>query len=215
MRDAANVANVATLTPMLMGFIFYPPSPRNACGMDPSIVKSLPKFVRPVGVFVNEDEATICNTADSYGIGIVQLHGTESPELCASLREKGYRVIKSIPVSDDINWDDYRSYVGNVDLFICDTRCDTCGGSGRKFNWDVLKEYPLGVPYLLSGGIGPDDVDNVVEAMFPDMMGIDINSRFESAPGTKDLKKLIKFILALRKFNENDQIAKPFWEKKQ
>lgn len=214
MRDADNVAHVAALTPMLMGFIFYEKSPRNAIGMDPDTIKLLPAFVKPVAVFVNADQEYILHTTATYGIDIVQLHGTESPDLCASLQQQGLTVIKSIPVSDDIDWALYAPYRDCVDLFICDTRCESGGGSGRKFNWDVLRNYPLGVPYLLSGGIGPDDVDNVVNAMFPDMMGIDINSRFESEPGVKDLRLLIKFIIALRKFNENDQIAKPFWKKR-
>lgn len=214
MRDADNVHHVAALTPMLMGFIFYEKSPRNALGIDPNIVKSLPSFVNPVGVFVNASITEIQNTTSKYGINIVQLHGMESPEFCAELRSQGLTVIKSIPVDDDINWDDYAPYQQCVDMFICDTRCESEGGSGRKFNWEVMQKYPLGIPYLLSGGIGPDDVDNIIDAMLPDMRGIDINSRFETEPGVKDLRKLIKFILALRKFNENDQTAKPFWEKK-
>lgn len=69
------------------------------------------------------------------------------------------------------------------------------------------------MPYLLSGGIGPGDIDTVVAAMRPGMAGIDINSRFEVAPGVKNLRALIQFILSLRSFNEYESDNTPFWEK--
>ncbi|MDE7155455.1 MAG: hypothetical protein K2N79_04130, partial [Muribaculaceae bacterium] len=84
---------------------------------------------------------------------------------------------------------------------------------GQKFSWDLLENYDLDVPYLLSGGISPDDAEAVVGAMRPGMAGIDINSRFEDSPGHKDLGKLIKFILKLRSYNEYEPTKVPFWEK--
>ena len=100
-----------------------------------------------------------------------------------------------------------------ADLFLIDTQCPTAGGSGQHFNWQVLQAYKGHTPFLLSGGIGPDDIEAVKQAMRPGLAGIDLNSRFEPSPGHKDVAKLSNFILQLRKLNENEPIDRPFWEK--
>lgn len=204
MKDPANIRNVASLHPMLMGFIFHHPSPRDASGLDPEVVKSLPEYIRPVGVFVNRTDDEIIFTASRYGITRVQLHGSESPRQCARLRALGYKVLKAISIGDEVDWEEYRPYEGCVDLFVLDKKTPAHGGSGEKFDWSLLDGYPLGVRYLLGGGIGPDDVDAIVAAMRPGLAGIDINSCFETSPGVKDLRKLVKFILSLRIYNENE-----------
>lgn len=213
MRDPENIAEVAALSPMLMGFIFYDRSPRCARGLDPEVVKRLPEFIRPVALTVNASYEEITAICREYGFRIVQLHGDESPGLCRRLHHDGLVVFKAIAVSDDIDWDSVAAYEGAVDLFVFDRKTPARGGSGEKFSWQLLDSYPLTTPYLLSGGIGPDDIPAIVEAMRPGMAGIDINSRFESAPGVKDLPRLINFILNLRKFNEHEPSATPFWEK--
>lgn len=214
MRDPENVADVSVLAPMLMGFIFHEGSPRNAVGMAPEVIGALPGYVRPVCVTVNKENGYILDLCDRYGFKIVQLHGDESPEQCRSLREHGLTVFKACGLGDStVDWEDIRRYDGVVDLFLFDTKTDSYGGSGKKFSWDVLSGYPLTTPYLLSGGIGPGDVDAIVEAMRPGMVGIDINSQFESSPGIKSINKLINFIVTLRKFNEHEPDSIPFWEK--
>lgn len=212
--NPSNIESVAVLTPMLMGFIFYRRSPRSAWDLDPGVVRNLPDYIRPVGVFVNESEESILEVCDRYGFKIVQLHGDESPEACRRLRDRGLVVIKAIGVDDDLQWQSLAPYEGAVDLFLFDTRTKARGGSGKKFRWQHLDDYSLSVPYMLSGGIGPDDIDRIVAAMRPGMIGIDINSRFETAPGIKDVAMLTRFIVSLRKFNEDESIAVPFWEKR-
>lgn len=204
MREPSNIRDVASLHPMLMGFIFHPASPRDASDLDPAVVKSLPEFIKPVGVFVDRPVGEVAATARRYGIGRVQLHGSESPEECSRLRGLGFKVYKAIAVGDDIDWPLLRRYEGAVDLFVFDKKTPAGGGSGEKFDWSLLDGYGLGVPYLLGGGIGPGDVAAIVGAMRPGMAGIDINSRFESAPGVKDLQRLVKFILSLRIYNEDE-----------
>lgn len=204
MKERANIMDVAALHPMLMGFIFHKSSPRDASGLDPEVVKTLPEYIRPVGVFVDRTDDEIVSIAERYGITRLQLHGTEPPEQCARLRSKGYKVLKAIGVDNDVNWNDYRPYEGCVDLFVLDKKTPARGGSGEKFDWGLLEDYPLGVQYLLGGGIGPDDVEAIVAAMRPGLAGIDINSRFETSAGVKDLHKLVKFILSLRIYNENE-----------
>ncbi len=213
MKDPDNIRAVAQLTPMLMGFIFYEKTPRSAIGLDPEVIKALPHFVRPVAVFVNADREYIQSVIDRYGFKIIQLHGNESPSECRYWRDNGITVFKAIQVADENDVARTKLYEGAVDAFLFDTRSDKAGGSGQQFDWKLLESYNGSVPYLLSGGIGAGDVDAIVDAMRPGMAGIDINSRFESEPGIKDLQLLIGFILSLRRYNEDEQIAKPFWEK--
>lgn len=213
MKDADNIKSVSLLTPMLMGFIFYDKTPRNASGLDTEIVKGLPDYVRPVAVFVNASRDYIDNIITLYGFNIIQLHGCETPEECRYWKDRGMTVFKALPVGNLEDIAHAREYEGSVDAFLFDTRSDKAGGSGKHFDWSLLDDYNIDVPYLLSGGIGPDDVDAIVAAMRPGMAGIDINSRFEISPGVKDQGLLTNFILSLRGYNEDEQIAKPFWEK--
>ncbi len=216
MRDPDNINRVSCLTPMLMGFIFYQPSPRNALGLDPLVIKSLPPYVRPVGVFVNATTMEIIDTTTRYGINVVQLHGEESPEFCRDLRHKGLVVIKAIkiPVGADQSFLTlHEPYRGNVEMLLFDNSGNAPGGNGHKFDWSILDSYTLGIPYMLSGGIGYDDIETIRKAMRPGLAGIDLNSRFEVSPGNKDVTKISNFILQLRKLNEYEPIDRPFWEK--
>lgn len=215
MREPDNIRAVASLTPMLMGFIFYDKSPRYAGGLDPQVVAELPSFVRPVALFVNADIEEVEETARRYGIKVVQLHGEESPSYCRELKEKGFVVLKAMPISDSASIEALERYEGSVDGFVLDSKSEGKGGSGKKFDWNILEAYNGRTPYLLGGGIGPDDVEQIVGAMRPGMAGIDINSRFESACAIKDISLLTRFILSLRKYNEDNSPATPFWEKAQ
>ena len=216
MCEPDNIAQVACLTPMLMGFIFWEGSPRNAIGISRDVFDNLPPYVRSVGVFVNAPLEEIIETSSRYGIRVVQLHGEESPQFCKELRDKGYAVIKAVKVPAGANkfflslLEPYREC---VDMLLFDTSGSNPGGNGSKFDRAVLDDYTLGIPYMLSGGIGPDDVETVKAAMKPGLAGIDLNSRFETAPGHKDVTRLANFILQLRKLNENEPIDRPFWEK--
>ena len=209
-----NIRDVAVLSPMLMGFIFYEKSPRNAIGIDPEIIKGLPHFVRPVAVFVNAQIDSIEAICSSYGIGIIQLHGNETPQQCKELASKGYRIIKAVSVTCRDDFSKLKEYEdAGITMFLFDTPSPQYGGTGKKFDWALLKDYPLTTPYLLSGGIGEEDTDAIISAMDDYMAGIDVNSRFETAPGYKDIKKLTHFIISLRQLNEHEPTGIPFWEK--
>lgn len=169
--------------------------------------------MRPVGVFVNSEEHEVIEICRRYGIKIVQLHGEESPAMCGSLRRQGFTVFKAVGIATAADFSMLSEYEGCVDMFLFDTKSPQHGGTGCQFDHSLLEKYSLDVPYLLSGGIGPGDVDTVVAAMRPGMAGIDINSRFEIAPGVKNLRALIQFILSLRSFNEYESDNTPFWEK--
>ena len=191
-----NIHTIARQHPDMMGFIFYAPSPRNACALMPSEVNKLPREIKRVGVFVDAPVDHILHTASRYGLDIIQLHGKETPESCRALRHAGLGVIKAIGIYPDVDWDALKTYEGAVDMFVFDTLTAIHGGSGRKFDWKLLGNYNLSIPYLLSGGIGPDDADAVNEAysQLPLMAGVDINSRFETAPGEKNPALVADFI---------------------
>ena len=214
MADPKNIESVARLTPMLMGFIFYEKSPRYAGNLPVESVKSLPDYIYPVGLFVDSDIDHIINICDKYGIRIVQLHGDESPALCGEPKARGFTVMKAFGIDSETDWSEIEPYEEVTDLYVFDTKTSSKGGSGMKFDWSLLDNYPLSNPYLISGGIGPDDIDAIIKAMNPKMAGVDINRLSYIAPGIKDIKKLTHFILSLRKYNEDESFTIPFWTKK-
>ena len=233
MRDADNIREVSALGVDMIGFIFYPKSPRyvqmisSRAGIIPDYseerIKNMAKSresqvndetdekdfsKRParVGVFVDDMPQNIVTRVYNYNLDYIQLHGHEPRETCENLRatidpdiRKDIKIIKAISVStaDDIK--KYKEYVGAVDLFLFDTKCKTVGGSGEQFDWQVLEQYDGDVPFLLSGGIGPDDAERVKAFHHPKCIGIDLNSKFEIEPALKDVEKLKEFLGKVKK----------------
>lgn len=191
MREADNIRKVEALGIDLMGFIFWEKSSRYVSERP----KYLPINCKRVGVFVDEDIETVKRIADEYALDYIQLHGHESSDYCTQLQR--LHLIKAISVSgcDDIAT--YKRYEGLVDYFLFDTKCPSVGGSGQQFDWSVLSAYDGRTPFLLSGGIGPDDAERVKAFQHPKCIGIDLNSRFEIAPGLKDINKLKDFLNAI------------------
>jgi phosphoribosylanthranilate isomerase len=177
----------------MMGFIFWPKSSRYV-SQRPDY---LPKRVKRVGVFVDEDPEQVKRLADDYGLDYIQLHGQESPSYIFQLR--GLHVIKAFNISTAEDLLQTQPYEGLVDGFLFDAKGKSVGGNGEKFNWGVLDAYKGSTPFLLSGGIGPDDAARVNAFYHPKCIGIDLNSRFELAPGLKDIVKLKEFISNLNK----------------
>lgn len=198
MRDAANVGEVSSLAPDFMGFIFYPKSPRHFGGMPVETVRLLPAGITPVLVTVNLAEQEILQLVERYGFKAVQLHGGESPELCRSLRRRGLTVLKSASLGDSASIAALGQYEGAVDYLLFDTPSAQHGGTGRKFDWSKLADYSLQIPFFLSGGIGPDDVAELLAIRHPMLSGVDVNSRFEISPARKNASLLSQFISQLR-----------------
>ena len=221
MRDARNIREVSQLGVDMIGMIFYPKSPRylemqsSHAGIIPDYAKEdigvsdssensskdSSKTPARVGVFVDDMVQNIVTRVVNYHLDYVQLHGNEPREMCENLRSTldpdirpGIKIIKAISVSDASDIQKYKEYVGAVDLFLFDTKCKTVGGSGRQFDWQVLEQYDGEVPFLLSGGIGPDDASRLHAFHHPKCIGIDLNSRFEIEPGVKDVEKLKGFL---------------------
>ena len=212
MRDAQNIREVSQLGVDMIGMIFYPKSPRyvemqsSHAGIIPDYVKEdinikSAKSPARVGVFVDDMVQNIVTRVVNYHLDYVQLHGNEPREMCENLRltldpdiRPGIKIIKAICVSDASDIQKYKEYVGAVDLFLFDTKCKTVGGSGQQFDWQVLEQYDGEVPFLLSGGIGPEDASRLQAFHHPKYIGIDLNSRFEIEPGVKDVEKLKGFL---------------------
>lgn len=200
MREAENIREVEALGIDLMGFIFWPKSSRYVSERP----AYLPTNCKRVGVFVDEDIETVKRIADDYALDYIQLHGHESPEYCAQLR--GFKLIKAFNIATTEDFKQTEPYTGIVDYFLFDTKGKSVGGNGEKFDWSVLSAYDDNTPFLLSGGIGPDDAEVLTSHSSPltskKCVGIDLNSRFEIAPGLKDINKLKEFLNALN--NEQD-----------
>lgn len=214
MRDPRNIRKVASLDIDFMGFIFCPSSPRNA-GEESSLASFLrSEQVQPesenapkrVGVFVNSDTAEIVRCVKSYGLDYVQLHGSEDRMFVSQLKNMlvdsgicNIGIIKAINVTDEEDVKRWREFKDVADMLLFDTKGKAAGGNGKHFDWNVLKAYDGDLPFLLSGGIGSDDVGDVLAFSHKRMAGIDLNSRFETAPGLKDADKLRAFIEQIRR----------------
>ena len=195
MREPDNIRAISQTGVTWMGMIFWPKSSRYVS--DLSVADAIPEGITRVGVFVNQLNEEIAHIAHRCCLDIIQLHGSETPIDILTLRPmlpENCKVMKAISVSDanDVAKADY--YADVADLLLFDTKCKTVGGSGKQFNWSVLDGYNGSLPFLLSGGIGPDDAERLESFHHPKMVGIDLNSRFELAPAIKDAPTLSSFI---------------------
>ena len=175
----------------MLGFIYYPKSPRS--------LTEAPETtgVNRVGVFVNETIEHVLSIAQRDQLNFVQLHGDESPEYCRTIRES-INVIKAFGVDSSFNFERLHAYAKVVDLFLFDTKTSEYGGSGIRFDWSVLNKYQDPTPFILSGGIDSNGASMIKNLKHPRLYGIDINSKFELAPGNKDINTVKKFIHELR-----------------
>lgn len=198
MRDPANIAAIAALRPDMMGFIFWHKSKRAACGLDPKALDSIPDSITRVGVFVNASVDEILSTARLYKLRLIQLHGDETPTFCRQICSTGLRVAKAIGIASESDIELTMQYQSDVDLLVLDTKSPQRGGTGTAYDRSLLTHYNGQVPFLMSGGIAPCDANDILQLNIPKMAGVDINSRFEAAPGIKDTAEVAKFINQVR-----------------
>ena len=197
MKYPDNIEKVAALQPDYLGFIFYEKSPRNFDTEIPKIATNIKK----VGVFVDASIEFILEKIDRFNFNALQLHGNESPEYCKQLKmelnnhPKPIKIWKVFSIKDEFDFDILRSYERIVDYFLFDTKGKAKGGNGYTFDWSVLNEYNSSTPFILSGGIGLDEIHKVKEILKSDLpiYAIDVNSKFEIQPGQKDIGNIKKF----------------------
>lgn len=195
MWDLENIQRlVSEVKPDWMGLIFYSKSPRFVSEEKASELKEIP--VKKVGVFVNETEDEILRKVEEFGLSAIQLHGNESPDFVKNLSEKtDCQLWKVISVGAEVDWKNLEAYLPFVSKFLFDTATAVHGGSGRKFDWKILETYPFDKGFLLSGGLDEESVDEVLALrnQIPQLQGVDLNSKFEDAPGLKNIEKLTRF----------------------
>lgn len=210
LKHPENIEAVAALQPDYAGFIFYDKTPRYAAGLPVNALQALPDSIQKTGVFVNESAENIDKLIAEYGFNAIQLHGDESPEFCAAFKG-GVTVIKAFGLSEDFDFEQLKDYANNVDLFLFDTKTKIYGGSGKTFDWTILDQYKLDVPFFLSGGIGPENIVEVKNITHSQFYGVDLNSRFEIEPGLKNIEKLkdafniVKNKIQQMKYGVNEQ----------
>jgi len=199
LREKDNVADVAGLAPDFLGFVFYAESAR-AASLD--VLCDAGRFGIPrIGVFVNASLQVLkefCPFLEGF-----QLHGTETPDTCRVIRDFGRQVIKALRIGSPADVRSIRTYGQAADVFLLDTAGSNPGGNGIRFDWKWLEQYESDVPFFLSGGIGPEDIDRIPRS-HRQFAGIDLNSRFEIRPGIKDVAMLRQFLTKARRVSNGN-----------
>ena len=205
MTNTEQVMQLDDLGVEFAGFIFYPKSPRYVFRHmpRPEIKKIKGQHINKVGVFVNAPVDELLQTVDDCGLHLVQLHGDETPKYCEKVADY-VGVIKAFRLREDdqVLWK-VKDYQDIADMFLFDTDGTGYGGTGKKFNWSMLQGLNINKPFFLSGGIGPDDVEAIEsfskDPVAKDLFSLDVNSKFETIPGLKDMQAVTKFVQAIKK----------------
>lgn len=184
------------------GMVFYPKSTRYVLRHLTTAQIKKENKINKVGVFVNASTDHVLQMVDECRLHMVQLHGDESPKYCEKIADY-ISVVKAFRLSDNdhIEWM-IKPYLSVCDMFLFDTEGAGYGGTGKKFNWEILEGSTIGKPFFLSGGIQPDDTGKLkafaLEPAANGLFAVDINSKFEISPGVKDLVKVKAFIDELK-----------------
>ncbi len=176
-----------------LGFVFFPGSPRCLSSATPAWIRTIVGAAR-VGVFRDQDPEWISRIREQAGLDLVQLHGHESPAMCAGLGGRD-RVIKALGVGEAVDWGLVAAYAG-VATVLFDTAGPSGGGTGKRFDWELLAGAPRGLVFWLAGGLTPTNVADAVAKVRP--TGVDVASGVEATVGHKDAAKMGAFIAAVR-----------------
>lgn len=194
MKYSENIQEIATLKPDYLGFIFWDKSSRK---FDLYELPKLDSNIKKVGVFVDATLEEIQNKIKTFQLDIIQLHGKESVDYCANLKNENIEIIKAFSINNDFDFSQLKAYENVVDYFLFDTKGKLPGGNGTTFDWEILENYNLQKPFFLSGGIGLTEITKTKEFLDSNLSkycyAIDVNSRFETEPGLKNKIDLEKF----------------------
>jgi len=189
-----DILNLITMKIDRLGFIFYHKSKRYVYGkLIEDGLKEIPKHIKKTGVFVNAEISEIEQIVDQYQLDSIQLHGDETPEFCSHFKNK-VEVIKTISIKDKSSFGTAQMYQDACDLFLFDTQSENYGGTGKAFDWQWLEAYTLDKQFYLSGGISLENFKEIKKIKHKQMVGIDVNSKFEIRPGIKDIDKIKQLI---------------------
>ncbi|AEE52819.1 phosphoribosylanthranilate isomerase [Haliscomenobacter hydrossis] len=210
MRDMENIVALSQVPIDFIGFIFYPLSPRFAAAnkkLEKWLAKESPqalKSIARVGVFVNSELEDVLNKVHDYELDYIQLHGSERAEYCMELFSlwsfssiRRAAIIKAFSVDANFDFETVKAYEPYCKYFLFDTKGASFGGNGEQFDWSLLEKYQGEVPFFLSGGIAEESAEAIKRLKHPMLAGVDINSKFETAPGLKDIASIQRFIQVL------------------
>ena len=223
-RDEENIKQLLALDIDMIGFVFCPDSPRYV-QMISSMAGIIPDYskdryekqsgtftetddmnrVKRMGVFSDDMPQNIITRIYNYNLDYVQLQGEESLVMIDNLRRSvdpdiraGIKIVKTISVASVADLEQCKAYEGHADLLRFDARCSADDSRENKFDWSLLDAYHGKTPFLLSGDIGLEDAELLRKFQHPMCVGIEVNSRFETAPGVKDINLLKRFIVEVR-----------------
>ncbi len=194
LKSFDNISNVILAGADYVGFIFHKESPRYF-NSALSFEQMRAIKVKKVGVFVNENPYSVLDKVAHYDLDYVQLHGNESSDYCKELRSY-VKVIKAFGVDEQFDFNKLKQY--EVDYFLFDTLTTDYGGSGKTFNHRLLDQYELNTPFFLSGGLSLEHSEKIKQLKLKQLVGLDLNSKFESSPGIKEASKIKQFINQLK-----------------
>ncbi len=194
-----NIKEIAELNPDFMGFIFYAKSKR-CVGNDFSfeMIKDVPKTINKVAVFVNESIEKVLKIHKSFDFDFVQLHGEESGDYCKEIKQSNIKIIKAFQIDEKLDFSNLKEYESSCEYFLFDTKSDNYGGSGRSFNWQLLLNYKLQTPFFISGGLGLQNIVQILEFKHPKFEVIDFNSHIEDDNYIKNIEKTIELLLKIK-----------------
>ncbi len=175
-----------------LGFICVPESPRYIKPQQiHDIIKSLNQKINKIGVWVNATEEEIIKIVAETNLTGVQLHGNESPEFCQKLTENlpEVEIIKAFRIKNIESLENINNYSNCVNTFLLDAyHPQLFGGTGHTLDWENLRNFKFNKPWLLAGGLTPNNIQEALKKLNPD--GIDLSSGVERLPGDKDLEKV-------------------------
>lgn len=199
LKDEQNINDLLQLPIDYIGLIFYEKSPRY---VDKALTFTEDQSIKKVGVFVNSTIDYIAEKIEVYQLDYIQLHGSESVQFCQELLDScGVPIIKAISVATEEDIELANTYSSVAKMLLLDTKVATHGGSGTKFDWNIIDKYDADIPFLLSGGICHEDAEAIKSIDHKQFLGIDLNSKFEISPGYKDVGLLKPFIDKIKCFN--------------
>ena len=207
--DPENLSVATTNGARFVGFVFYPPSPRNLdFDIAWNLARSVPTGVRSVGLFVNPSDEQLAHILTGIQLDMIQLHGDETPGRIAEIKAKyNMPIIKAIRVADETDLSGIEGYEAAADWLLFDAKpqnADLPGGMGEVFDWNILAERTFKKPWMLSGGLNSENVADALSVLKPD--AVDVSSGVESARGTKDPEKIKSFLNAVRNFRHPEEL---------
>jgi len=201
LSDPDNLAAAIEGGARFVGFVFYPPSPRNV-SFDTAwnLARAVPTGVRSVGLFVNPEDEQLERIVTGIQLDMIQLHGDESPGRINEIKQRfSMPIIKAIRVASEEDLYDIEGFEAAADWLLFDAKPPNAslpGGTGESFDWNILKGREFKKPWMLSGGLDETNVEQALSILKPN--AVDISSGVESAPGIKDENKIKNFIKAVK-----------------